>query len=66
MYWDRFDIVEAYYLYYTHYHSGMWSHEYARRSNMDGYFTPSLGFCYDELTDNGKDIYNALVERTEV
>ena len=36
MYWDRFDIVEAYYLYFCHHHEGQGSLKYQRLSFKDG------------------------------
>ncbi len=64
MYWDRFDIVEAYYSYYCDYHTGMWSDEYKRVCNILTYFKPSPMFNgYDSLSDNGKEIYNNLVRK---
>lgn len=59
MYYDRFDIVEAWYLALAHCHGGQWSPEYARLCRMARYFKPSPLMDYDSLTDNGKDIYNA-------
>ena len=65
MYWDRLDIVEAYYLYFCHYHEGQGSLKYQRLSNMGNYFTPrlSLGGFWD-LSDNGQEIYLALEAKT--
>ncbi len=61
MYWDKFDIVEAYYLYFCHYHEGQGSLKYQRLSNMGNYFTPrpSLNDVSD-LSENGQEIYKAL------
>ncbi len=66
MYYDRFDIVSAYYVFFVHYHEGQWSQKYARLSRILSYFTPGLSFWdngYDGLTDNGREIYDALVAR---
>jgi hypothetical protein len=64
MYFNRFDIIEAYYLFGCNYHSGQWSKEYAytgRCLNMG--FRPSPLLDEESLTDNGREIYNSLVER---
>ena len=57
MYFDRFDIVEAYYVYSRDYHEGQNSLEYqwlSRIKNMG--FRPAPGLYYESLTDNGKAI----------
>ena len=59
MEWNRFDIVEAYYLFFTEYHEGQWSDKYRRLSKIMTYFRPSpLGV---RLNENGQAIYNNLV-----
>ena len=58
VYFDRFDITEAYYLALSHCHNGQWSPEYARLCKMQKYFKPSISLRYDTLTENGKTIYN--------
>ena len=59
MYWDRFDIVEAHYLFCEHYHSGQWSPEYARLCRISRYYKPSpMGVT---LSENAQDIYDNLV-----
>ena len=62
MYWDRFDICEAYYLFMMLHHGGQWSAEYA----LSGTFArlefsprPSLASPAD-LEDNAREIYNRL------
>jgi hypothetical protein len=61
MYWDRFDIAAAYYLYYCDYHSGQWSPEYARLCRILRYFRPSpMVECLDRLSDNAQEIYHRL------
>ena len=59
MYWDRFDIVEAWYLALSHCHGGQFSREYARLSKIGTYFTPSHLLDVDQLTENGRAIYDA-------
>ena len=63
MYFDRFDIVEAYYLALSECHGGQWSPEYARLCSMLRYFQPGLMLSADTLTDNGRAIYDAACER---
>lgn len=62
MYFDRFDICEAWYLYLSEYHGGQFSPEYARLSKLLESFTPR-DTLYDrnDLHENGQEIYNALV-----
>ena len=62
MYFDKFDIVEAYHLYYTHHYSGMFDPHYIRRCKMESYFRPSVDHSYESLTENGQMIYDNLVE----
>ena len=63
MYFDRFDIVEAWYLALTHCHGGQWSPEYARLCRMSKYFRPSPLLSVDRLTDNGREIYDNACAR---
>lgn len=63
MYWDRFDIVEAYYLALTHCHGGQWSREYARLCHIGTYFKPSPMLSIETLTDNGREIYEAYCSK---
>jgi len=65
MYFDRFDIVESYYCFLVDYHEGQYSDRYKRLCHILTYFKPSPSFNgYEDLTDNGKAIYNKLVEDT--
>jgi len=62
MYFDRFDICEAYYLYFCDYHGGQGSREYARLSRMTHYFKPRPSLSQPEdLSENGREIYYQLV-----
>jgi hypothetical protein len=63
MYFDRFDIAEAYYLAFNHCHSGQWSNEYARLCKMQQYFKPSILLSYESLTENGKVIYDNVCSK---
>jgi hypothetical protein len=62
MYFDRFDICEAWYLYTSRYHGGQWSKLYevlGRLHNIQ--FRPAPGLNYKSLTENGQTIYRRLV-----
>ncbi len=65
MYWDRFDIVEAHYLYCSEWHSGQWSDLYAKMCRIQGYFKPGMSLGYESLSENGKVIYDNLVKDNE-
>jgi len=59
MYFDRFDIVEAWYLALSDCHSGQFSEEYRRLCKILTYFKPSPMLCVDNLSENAREIYNA-------
>jgi hypothetical protein len=71
MYWDRFDICEAYYRFAVDFHGGINCPIYqyfGRLSRME--FRPSAsvrgdmrGDCRRLLNDNGKEIYDNLLRR---
>jgi len=79
MYFDRFDICEAYAVLEWDCHSGGWLQERpsnVRRGQRRGYvgeatsiqlgrmqFKPRPNLSYETLTENGKDIYHAALER---
>lgn len=61
MYFNRFDILEAYYLFGKNCHGGMFTKEYkymGRAHNVG--FKPRFYFCWDSLSENGKMIYEKL------
>jgi len=60
MWFDRFDICEAYYLAFCDCHGGKSSREYARLSRMSRYFRPSPMLTVDRLSENGREIYDAV------
>jgi hypothetical protein len=63
MYFDRFDICEAWYLALSDCHEGQWSDSYRRLSNMLAYFKPSPMLTVDSLSENGREIYdNAIIQ----
>lgn len=60
---NRWDIAEAYYLYCYEYHGGQWSPEYRALCRVTKFYTPPYrGLTYDDLTENGKAIYEKLKE----
>lgn len=62
-YFNKFDIIEAYYLAYTHCHGGQWSKEYARLCKMQTYFKPTMGLSFNSLSENGREIYIKLTDK---
>jgi hypothetical protein len=62
-YYNKFDIVEAYYLAYTHCHNGQWSNEYARLCRIQKYFKPSYGLSFNSLSENAREIYINLTNK---
>lgn len=65
MYFDRFDIIEAYYLFLSEFHEGQGSDKYRKMCSICRYFRPSPQLRYDSLSDNAKVIYNRLVREAE-
>lgn len=79
LYWDRFDICEAYAVLEWDWNEGGWLQERpsnVRRGERNGYvgestaiqldrlgFKPAMNLSYDTLTENGQAIYNAAVLR---
>ena len=59
MFFDRFDIVEAWYLALAHCHRGQRSEEYQRLCKVGLYFRPSPFLSVETLTENGRAIYEA-------
>lgn len=62
---DRFDIVEAHYVFLSHYHEGGGSESYRRLSTMETRlrFRPRPDLSLDTLSENGRAIYARLVAR---
>jgi len=59
---DRFDIVEAYWCYMVEWHGGQGSKEYKLTCVFHRLrFHPRPDLCADTLTENGRAIYDALV-----
>jgi hypothetical protein len=64
MFFNRFDILSAYYLFGSDYHSGQWSKEYAYMGRaMNAGFSPGAMFGLISLSENAREIYDALVDR---
>ena len=63
MYFNRFDIVLAYYFYFRDYHGGQKSTEYKRLTKIKSYL--KCNHCWDicDLNENAKAIYDNLVKR---
>ena len=62
MYFDRFDICDAYYLFFSNYHWGQGSIFYSRLSRMLDYYKPSPLLRYENLSENAQMIYDNLVD----
>jgi len=63
MYFDRFDICEAYFLALSHCHGGQWSNEYSRLCKLMKYFRPSPMLSVETLSDNAREIYDNACAR---
>lgn len=63
MYFDRFDIAEAWYLALSHCDGGQWSREYARLCKLSRSFRPSPFLSVDHLSENGREIYENACAR---
>lgn len=63
MFFDRFDIIEAHYVFCSSYHEGQGSKLYARLSRMSRYFKPRPSLAPSTLSENGLAIYADLVSK---
>jgi len=67
MYFDRFDICEAYYMFAMNHHEGQWSEIYAifgRLHRMQFKMRPlRTSSARRELSSNGLAIYHNLIRR---
>jgi hypothetical protein len=63
MYFDRFDVMQAWYLYLSESHEGQWSDKYRRLCKLSRTFVPGPAFSYRTLTDNGRAIYRRLTKK---
>lgn len=64
MYFDQFDICDAFYVFATLYHGGQFSEEYRIFGRLEkiGY-QPTDTLNEDTLSDNARVIYDKLVTR---
>ena len=65
MYFDRFDILEAYYCFFMDYHKGQNSKKYARLCRIKKYFKPNANIGIVYMSENALAIYENLVEKEE-
>ena len=65
MYFDRYDICEAYYCFLSEYQEGQWSEKYKKLCKMLLYFTPALLLTSATLSDNAREIYDSLVTKEQ-
>ena len=63
MYFDRFDICEAWFLALMHCHGGMGSNEYRRLCKLMTYFKPSPLLDVDTLNENARAIYENACDK---
>jgi hypothetical protein len=63
MYFDRFDIAEAWYLALSDCHNGQWSREYARLCKLSRSFRPRRSLSLETLSENALEIYRAACAR---
>lgn len=57
---NRFDILEAYYVYLSQMNPDPWTLEYLKFDTVQRYLTPSPSLSYNSLTPNGRLIYNLI------
>jgi hypothetical protein len=62
MYFNRFDIVEAWWLALSHSYSGQNDPKYIRLCRMEEYFRPSPMLSEESLTENGYAIYTNILD----
>ncbi len=64
-YFDRFDILSAYYLFGRDHHTGMFSKEYRYIGRaLNAGFAPGCSFSPKSLSENGLEIYQALISKS--
>ena len=67
MYFDRFDICKAHYLFLSEFHEGQFSKKYARLSRLFQYYTPNLNIAgAHNLSENARAIYDCLVDKEKI
>lgn len=65
MYFDRFDICEAHYLFLSHHHEGQWSDKYRRLNKLYRFYIPGPLVSLDNANENVRSIYDALVAKEQ-
>ena len=60
MYFDRFDIAEAWFLWLSEHHDGQYSARYARLSKLSRSFSPRPSLSVSTLSENGRAIYDNI------
>lgn len=63
---DRFDIKEAHYLFWSEHHTGMFSEGYLKLCKALSNYKPSPLISWESMSDNAKDIYRNLCNRESV
>ena len=65
MFFDRFDICEAHYVFAMLWHDGMWGKVYTKFAQFERIrFRPKPSLCGPEdLTENGRGIYEQLLAK---
>lgn len=61
--YDRVDIIQAHYWYYTNYHNGIMSKEYARLCKLQQYYKPGR-FENMPTSYSAAQIYNQLESKS--
>lgn len=59
----KFDLCEAFYLFYSSYHEGQWSDKYRKLCSLLRVFKPAPSFSYDSLSPEALEIYENLENR---
>jgi len=60
MYFDRLDVLDAWYLFLSENHEGQDSLKYLRLCRMLEYYRPGLLLSYKSLSENARAIYDQL------
>ena len=63
---DRFDIKEAHFLFWSEHHGGQFSEGYLKLCKVLSNYSPSPFMSWESLSDNAKDIYRNLCDRENV
>lgn len=64
LYFDRFDVCAAYYMFASLYHGGMGSKEYAIFTRLHNvHYKPAPSLSVESLSENARAIFDGLIER---